>query len=90
MKKYISEIKDELIEIQKLVLCGDYSDTDLANWFIEFCDEIGCGANETYESMRGKSIIYNNSNNDIPDMQNVRDDMEECQKENLMNYQMGM
>jgi len=69
-------VRKELIYIQKMVLSGDMSDTDLANWFFQFCDEQGCGTSETYESMKGKSF-----NEETEEFDNIEEEEAEEEEE---------
>lgn len=46
----IKVLHKELIGIQESVFLGDMSHTDLANWFFEFCGDIGCQVDEKHMS----------------------------------------
>jgi hypothetical protein len=41
-------IVEEFIKIQKSLLKGEMCETDLNNWFFDFCDRIGCGVDVTH------------------------------------------
>jgi hypothetical protein len=38
----ISTLHDEFSKVQKSLIEGEISHADLSNWFLDFCDKIGC------------------------------------------------
>jgi hypothetical protein len=47
-KDPIKTLHEELTGIQESVFLGDMSETDLNNWFFQFCEDIGCPVNEAH------------------------------------------
>jgi hypothetical protein len=70
----ISTLKEKLVEVQRELISGEMSHTDLNNWFFDFCTELGYGIEDvsvntisfkTEKSTSVKTdIVYYNCNKD--------------------------